>query len=69
MPSIPTDNRTGTAMDREGLLALLRSWKEDKTGYDKRAWPILKKAIEENRLSSRRRFDKQAARDEQTASS
>jgi hypothetical protein len=37
-------------------LALLREWLADESGYDERTWPILKKAIEENRLSSRKRF-------------
>ena len=46
-------------MDREGLMALIDSWAEDKSGYDARAWPILQKALEENRLSSRKRFDEQ----------
>jgi hypothetical protein len=60
MPPVLKDNQAGV-MDRKGLLEILRSWKEDKTGYDDRAWPILKKAIEENRLSSRKRFDEQAS--------
>jgi hypothetical protein len=29
----------------------------DESGYDERVWPQLKKAIEENCLSSRKRFD------------
>lgn len=37
-------------------LALLREWLADESGYDERTWPILKKAIEENRLSDRKRF-------------
>ena len=42
--------------DRERFLAELRSWMEDESGYDERAWPIVKKALEENRLSPRNRF-------------
>ena len=39
------------------LVRLLDSWLADESGYDERVWPRLKKSIEENRLSSRRRFD------------
>lgn len=39
------------------LMKLLDSWLADESGYDERVWPRLKKAIEENRLSSRKRFD------------
>ena len=44
------------SLDRERFLAELRSWMEDESGYDERAWPIVKKTIEENRLSPRNRF-------------
>jgi hypothetical protein len=56
MPPITKNDQAVGVIDREGLLALLRSWSEDKSGYDDRVWPILQRAIEENRLSSRRRF-------------
>jgi hypothetical protein len=39
------------------LIKLLDSWLADESGHDERAWPRLKKAIEENRLSPRKRFD------------
>jgi hypothetical protein len=42
--------------DRERFLAEVRSWMEDESGYDERVWPIVKKAIEENKLSPRNRF-------------
>jgi hypothetical protein len=60
-PTIKGDEVSG-AIDREGLLALIKSWEEDKSGYDDRAWPILQKALEENRLSSRERFDESTPR-------
>ena len=60
MPPITNDDPASKVIDREGLLALIRSWAEDKSGYDDRAWPILEKAIEENRLSSRKRFEETA---------
>jgi hypothetical protein len=39
------------------LKKLLDTWLADESGYDERVCPRLKKAIEENRLSSRKRFD------------
>jgi len=39
------------------LKKLLDTWLADESGYDERVWPRLKRAIEENRLSSRKRFD------------
>ncbi len=39
------------------LMKLLDTWLADESGYDERVWPRLKRSIEENRLSSRRRFD------------
>jgi hypothetical protein len=39
------------------LTKLLDTWLADESGYDERVWPQLKKAIEENRLSSRKPFD------------
>jgi len=37
-------------------IALLDRWLADDSGYDERVCPIVKKAIEENRPSSRKRF-------------
>ena len=39
------------------LVNLINSWHAEDSGYDERCWPRLKKAIEENRLSARRRFN------------
>ncbi len=36
---------------------LLRSWMSDESGYDESVWEDLKKNIEENRLSERKRFN------------
>ena len=41
----------------EAAIRLLNSWMVDDSGYDEYAWPIAKKAIEENSLSVRKRFD------------
>ena len=37
----------------QAAICLLEAWLGDTSGYDERAWPIVKKALEENRLSSR----------------
>jgi len=41
---------------QDPLLSLLSNWLADDSGYDQRIWPELKKSIESNRLSTRRRF-------------
>ena len=40
----------------EAAIQLLHEWLQDDSGYDEQAWPQLKEAIEEDRLSYRRRF-------------
>jgi hypothetical protein len=35
---------------------LILEWLADDSGYDEETWPILQNAIEENRLSNRKRF-------------
>jgi len=40
----------------EAVIELLHEWLADDSGYDERAWPQLKEAIEEDRLSYRKRF-------------
>ena len=41
------------------LIALLRSWLSDESGYDERTWPKLKNALDEERarVGARRLFD------------
>ncbi len=41
----------------EAAIKLLTEWLADESGYDEETWPKVKQAIEENRLSSRRRFN------------
>lgn len=41
----------------EAAIELLAEWLADESGYDEETWPKVKQAIEENRLSRRRRFD------------
>jgi len=40
----------------EAALRLLGEWMADESGYDEETWPLLKKAIEEDRFSERKRF-------------
>jgi hypothetical protein len=41
------------------VLALLKTWLEDESGYDEETWPELKKALdaERDRVGARRLFD------------
>ena len=40
----------------ERIVALLKSWLADESGYDERVWPELKRGLEENHTSSRQLF-------------
>lgn len=40
----------------DGLLDLMEEWMSDESGYEERTWPELKKNIEANRMSYRKRF-------------
>jgi hypothetical protein len=40
----------------EAAIRLLDKWLADESGYDEDVWPRVKVAIEENRLSERKRF-------------
>jgi hypothetical protein len=44
-------------MKHEAAVSLLQEWVSDESGYDESVWDGLKKTLEENRLSDRRRFD------------
>jgi hypothetical protein len=41
----------------EAARRLIREWLADESGYDEATWPVAQRAIEENRLSPRPRFD------------
>lgn len=43
-------------MSNEGAIALLHKWLADDSGYDEMAWPILQKALEEERAELRQLF-------------
>lgn len=48
------------AEKRRRAIALVDSWLAAASGYDKRVWPRLSRAIERNRLSDRRRLEPSA---------
>jgi hypothetical protein len=41
----------------QSAINLLNEWLADESGYDEQVWPSAKKAIAENSLSPRKRFD------------
>ena len=53
---LPRD-KAAQARQNESVRKLLREWLSDTSGYDEEAWPQVKQLIEDNRLSSRSRFD------------
>ena len=53
---VPRD-KAAQARQNEPVRKLLREWLSDTSGYDEEAWPQVKQLIEDNRLSSRSRFD------------
>jgi len=38
-------------------IRLLQVWMADESGYDEKVWEQVKKGIDENRLSNRKKFD------------
>jgi hypothetical protein len=49
---LPADQRQRA----EAVRLLLAEWLADESGYDERAWPELKRGLEESRTSSRPLF-------------
>ena len=41
----------------QAAIRVLEGWLADDSGYDEKAWPVVKKTLEENRLSHRKRFN------------
>ncbi len=39
---------------------LLRSWREDDSGYDEKVWPGLKESLDRDRLSDRKLYGSEA---------
>lgn len=59
-PSIDPFNLDALSIQREkneAVIALLREWMADESGGQEREWPIIKKALEEDRSSYRRLFN------------
>lgn len=56
--SVPLPESIGKADEaaRKEILRALGEWLADESGYDEKVWPKLKKALEESRLSQRKRF-------------
>jgi hypothetical protein len=50
-----------TKTKRQAAIDLVDSWLGDTSGYDKRVWPKLSRAIERNRMSYRKRLKSQKA--------
>lgn len=44
------------ALENQAVIRLIESWLAEDPEYDEQVWPVLKQAIEENRLSDRPRF-------------
>lgn len=40
----------------EAAMQLLQQWLADESGYDEAVWPVVKRSIDEHRLSDRPRF-------------
>jgi hypothetical protein len=50
------DTLTVPQMKKEDALKLLQEWLDDESGYDEKYWPVIKKTMEENNLSLRKKF-------------
>jgi hypothetical protein len=54
--SVSHEQRAERCGKNEAAIRLLEKWLADDSGYDEEVWPRVKAAIEENRLSDRKRF-------------
>jgi hypothetical protein len=54
---LPDDILAIQHIKNEVARRLLQAWLADESGYDERVWESVKKTIEENKLSNRKRFD------------
>ena len=54
-----TRNPAMSDEQRQATVRLINEWLTEDSGYDQTVWPILQQRIEENRLSSRPRFQEQ----------
>lgn len=57
IPPGPVNHESSPEQQKNhAAIALLDEWLSEPGEYDEKAWPILKKSIDENRLSTRHRF-------------
>ncbi len=49
-------SKKAQALRNQKAIDLVTSWMNEDSDYDAKAWPIMKRAIESNRLSRRKRF-------------
>jgi hypothetical protein len=56
MPDRMIEDEEVLRAKNEEAIQVLHQWLEDDSGYDERVWPRLKAALEEDRLSDRKRF-------------
>jgi hypothetical protein len=54
--SRPALDRDEQKLRNQRVIELLDAWLADQSGYDEKVWPQVKEALEENRLSHRRKF-------------
>jgi len=55
-PDNQSDVKSDQMKKNQKIIELLDEWLADESDYDERVWPTVKNEIEENRLSSRKRF-------------
>jgi excisionase family DNA binding protein len=55
--TLPPEDPDVVARRNQSLIEKLNEWLADESGYDEEVWPIVKKTIEENRSSYRKRFE------------
>ena len=53
----PGDKGDDRRTKEQLAIELLQQWMLDNSGYDEENWPVVKRTLEENRLSQRRRFN------------
>lgn len=53
---LPAKSTSVQHIKNKVAIQLIRSWLDDESGYDEKAWLKAKKTIEENKLSKRKKF-------------
>ena len=56
-PEAPDAVLPAQSARNEAAIRLLTAWMADESGYDERAWPRVKKALQDNRPAYRKLFD------------